>query len=571
MATSSCVETCECKKERRRWRHGGKLVYLHGNHIVCGSLGVRERVKGAGANAGLRVCGLTFLPSSPFSPPPSSLCPAPASCVALPAPSYLARGTPPCPRHPTLSAAPHPVCGTSPCLRHPTLSAAPHPVCGTSPCLRQLTLSAASHPARGTPPCPRHPILRAAPHPRRKPGNLMLDSNTRRVKIVDFGSAVMHNRARGAAVSLMGPGTLSCTPAFRSPESLNPGYRLAYALDMWALGVTLFLWAFGELPFKGTIPFHVYEAIRHNEVALPAASRRVSAELCDLLLRLLRKNPAERLDVKGALEHAWVVRSPGGASAAPAAATACMPPASLMCGGDDARVLLTPHSDDAVALAQAPGGVGACAAGHARSSCATAIGCVGDEAGGSMAAALERRPSGSSMDVEFDCASPLDRRASRTGGTAADMGPASARSEPCLGPGVGLGPPSWGHTHSGGHFAHVHSLAAVPELCELGGSSIENSAGRCGSGGGGGGGASPRVRKRSSIDLAPTAGRPGGAPSAEELRLAVVPSSSAVRLDAVESVFSEVVFEPGTEIIELGAPMDNVLLILDGEVELYQM
>jgi hypothetical protein len=29
-------------------------------------------------------------------------------------------------------------------------------------------------------------------------------------------------------------------------------------MDMWALGVTIYMWVFGELPFNGAAPFLVY-------------------------------------------------------------------------------------------------------------------------------------------------------------------------------------------------------------------------------------------------------------------------------------------------------------------------
>ena len=33
-------------------------------------------------------------------------------------------------------------------------------------------------------------------------------------------------------------------------------------MDMWALGVTIYMWMFGELPFIGSAPFMVYENIK---------------------------------------------------------------------------------------------------------------------------------------------------------------------------------------------------------------------------------------------------------------------------------------------------------------------
>ena len=35
---------------------------------------------------------------------------------------------------------------------------------------------------------------------------------------------------------------------------------------MWALGITLYMWVYGELPFNGAAPFMVYESIRKGEV-----------------------------------------------------------------------------------------------------------------------------------------------------------------------------------------------------------------------------------------------------------------------------------------------------------------
>lgn len=59
-------------------------------------------------------------------------------------------------------------------------------------------------------------------------------------------------------------------------------FPTAPQLDMWALGVCLYLWVFGELPFKGSAPFVVYEHIRSQRLTLPD-SPRISAQLTDLI------------------------------------------------------------------------------------------------------------------------------------------------------------------------------------------------------------------------------------------------------------------------------------------------
>ncbi|GFR39852.1 hypothetical protein Agub_g349 [Astrephomene gubernaculifera] len=142
-----------------------------------------------------------------------------------------------------------------------------------------------------------------------KPANFIQDSLTGVVRILDFGSAVLHCRSAcaGGLEGLRGAhaGPLSCTPGFRSPESLAAGYRPSFELDMWALGVCLYLWVYGELPFKGSAPFVVYDNIRSAPLALPPHPP-VSPQLADLITRLLNKDPASRLTVQQAVQHPWV-------------------------------------------------------------------------------------------------------------------------------------------------------------------------------------------------------------------------------------------------------------------------
>ncbi len=62
-------------------------------------------------------------------------------------------------------------------------------------------------------------------------------------------------------------------------------------MDMWALGVTIFMWLWGQLPYNGAAPFLIYECIRRKELVLPEDSERlrVSREVRDFLAKLLDK------------------------------------------------------------------------------------------------------------------------------------------------------------------------------------------------------------------------------------------------------------------------------------------
>lgn len=44
-------------------------------------------------------------------------------------------------------------------------------------------------------------------------------------------------------------------------------------MDMWALGVCIYMWVFGCLPFTGVAPFIIYEKIRSQDVVLPPGSQ----------------------------------------------------------------------------------------------------------------------------------------------------------------------------------------------------------------------------------------------------------------------------------------------------------
>ena len=80
-----------------------------------------------------------------------------------------------------------------------------------------------------------------------------------------------------------------CTPAFKAPELLTTGNMASpMKADIWAAGVCLFCFVFGQLPFQGDSIVDVYAAIREQPLTFPQ-NLVVSNELQDLLYRLLDK------------------------------------------------------------------------------------------------------------------------------------------------------------------------------------------------------------------------------------------------------------------------------------------
>lgn len=128
-----------------------------------------------------------------------------------------------------------------------------------------------------------------------KPENVLLDENGI-CKIADFGLAKEANSCK----------TFVGTDLYLAPELLGGGIQRRQpqspASDLWAFGCLIVNCLTGGDPFPGESANVVYTAI------LRAPPRLYSADLTparDLILGLLRKDPATRYTSKQAREHPW--------------------------------------------------------------------------------------------------------------------------------------------------------------------------------------------------------------------------------------------------------------------------
>ena len=136
-----------------------------------------------------------------------------------------------------------------------------------------------------------------------KPENLLLTSKRAdaEIKIIDFGLAKEMTDTRDHARSFLG------TKGYLAPEML---LRHAYdkSVDIWALGVIVFVLLCGCLPFDDDSSRIPSESIAKKRFTLrfPSWATNLSPSAKDILQKLLDVDPKTRFTAEQALAHPWV-------------------------------------------------------------------------------------------------------------------------------------------------------------------------------------------------------------------------------------------------------------------------
>lgn len=136
-----------------------------------------------------------------------------------------------------------------------------------------------------------------------KPENLLLTTKNVEaavVKISDFGFS------RFVADDADQARTVCGTPGYVSPEVLMEQAQTS-KLDIWSIGVVLYILLSGLPPFYHEDNFVLFEQIKKCEYSFKDEIwSTVSSEAKDLISKLLVADYEKRLDAKGVLEHAWM-------------------------------------------------------------------------------------------------------------------------------------------------------------------------------------------------------------------------------------------------------------------------
>ncbi|XP_071609928.1 serine/threonine-protein kinase PLK4 isoform X2 [Heliangelus exortis] len=127
--------------------------------------------------------------------------------------------------------------------------------------------------------------------------NILLTSNMN-VKIADFGLATQLKMPHEKHYTMCGtPNYISPEIATRSPHGLES--------DVWSLGCMFYTLLIGKPPFDTDTVKNTLNKVVLADYEMPAF---LSREAQDLIHKLLRKNPADRLSLSSVLDHPFMSR-----------------------------------------------------------------------------------------------------------------------------------------------------------------------------------------------------------------------------------------------------------------------
>lgn len=126
-----------------------------------------------------------------------------------------------------------------------------------------------------------------------KPENILLDASGT-VKLADFGWSNFFNEDRRRL-------TYCGTPEYLAPEMIKQSGH-DKSLDIWNLGVLMFELLTGSPPFEGSNQNALFDNILKFKIKWPKGFSGIAR---DLVTKLLKINPKERIPLDQVLQHPW--------------------------------------------------------------------------------------------------------------------------------------------------------------------------------------------------------------------------------------------------------------------------
>lgn len=132
-----------------------------------------------------------------------------------------------------------------------------------------------------------------------KPENLLLDFN-KNIKIADFGMAALEVREKLLETSCG-------SPHYASPEIVAGKNYHGAPSDIWSCGIILFALLTGHLPFDDENIRKLLLKVQNGKFLMP---NNLSFESKDLISKMLKVNPSERITIDAILQHPLLTKYP---------------------------------------------------------------------------------------------------------------------------------------------------------------------------------------------------------------------------------------------------------------------
>ncbi|KAI8338166.1 kinase-like domain-containing protein [Chlamydoabsidia padenii] len=126
--------------------------------------------------------------------------------------------------------------------------------------------------------------------------NIMIDKAGRKVKIIDFGLSNLFCPERQLT-------TYCGSLYFAAPELLHATPYNGPEVDIWSLGVVIYVMVTGSVPFDDKSMPGLHEKIKRGEVNYPA---HLGEECIDLLRRIFITDPVQRIYLSDIALHPWM-------------------------------------------------------------------------------------------------------------------------------------------------------------------------------------------------------------------------------------------------------------------------
>ncbi|MEH2229273.1 MAG: AAA family ATPase [Nostoc sp.] len=125
-----------------------------------------------------------------------------------------------------------------------------------------------------------------------KPSNILINPETKQVKLIDFSIASLLPRE---TQTLVNPNILEGTLAYISPEQTGRMNRgIDYRTDFYSLGVTFYELLTGNLPFASNEPMELVHCHIAKLPPLLINREDIPQVLCDIVMKLMAKNAEDR-------------------------------------------------------------------------------------------------------------------------------------------------------------------------------------------------------------------------------------------------------------------------------------